>query len=70
MKYQSYSLHNFEQIPQIEKLTDEQKFVIQVVGAVLPFKTNNYVVDELINWDHFEKDPFFILTFPQKKHVE
>jgi len=47
-------------------LTEEQRFEIEVVGTVLPFKTNNYVVDELINWNNFREDPFFILTFPQK----
>ena len=67
VKYKSYRLHNFKQIPQIKLLTKEQKFEIEVVGTVLPFKTNNYVVDELIDWDNFETDPFFILTFPQKK---
>ena len=70
MLYKSYSLNNFREIPQIENLTEEQKFNIEVVGTVLPFKTNNYVVDELINWDKFEKDPFFILNFPQKKMLD
>ena len=70
MKYRSFSLHNFRQIPQIENLTEEQKFNIEVVGTVLPFKTNNYVVDELIDWDNFEKDPFFILNFPQKEMLD
>lgn len=70
MLYKSYSLNNFREIPQIENLTEEQKFNIEVVGTVLPFKTNNYVVDELINWDNFEKDPFFILNFPQKKMLD
>lgn len=70
MKYRSFSLHNFRQIPQIENLTEEQKFNIEVVGTVLPFKTNNYVADELIDWDNFEKDPFFILNFPQKEMLD
>ncbi len=70
MLYKSYSLHNFRQIPQMEKLTEEQKFNIEVVGTVLPFKTNNYVADELINWERFENDPFFILNFPQKEMLE
>ena len=39
---------------------------IKVTGTVFPFKTNIYVVNELINWDHFETDPEFILNFPQK----
>ena len=48
---------------------------IEIVGRVLPFKTNNYVINELINWENVETDPIFILNFPQrgmlaKKHFE
>lgn len=68
--FKSYSLHNFRDIPQMEYLTEEQKFSIEVVGTVLPFKTNNYVVDELIDWNSFEDDPFFILNFPQKEMLD
>ena len=66
MKYRAYTLKTFKKIPQISRLSEEQIFDIEVVGEVLPFKVNNYVVDELIDWDHFENDPIFILTFPQK----
>jgi len=34
---------------------------------VLPFKTNNYVVEELINWDDVPQDPLFLLNFPQRE---
>ncbi|MCD6069010.1 MAG: lysine 2,3-aminomutase related protein enzyme [Bacteroidetes bacterium] len=66
MKLQSYALHNYRKIAQIEKLSPAQTEAIEVVGNVLPFKTNNYVVDELIDWDNLENDPMFKLTFPQK----
>lgn len=66
MKIQSYSLHNYKNIPQINKLSAEQLEAIEVVGNVLPFKTNNYVVDELIDWENLDNDPMFKLTFPQK----
>jgi L-lysine 2,3-aminomutase len=66
MKLQSFALHNYKQIPQISRLTKEQLEAIEVVGGVLPFKTNNYVLNELINWDNLENDPMFKLTFPQK----
>ncbi|MGC9354536.1 MAG: KamA family radical SAM protein [Mariniphaga sp.] len=33
----------------------------------MPFKVNNYVIDELIDWDNYENDPMFNLTFPQKE---
>ena len=70
MKYKNYALHNYRQIPQIDRLTEEDKFNIEVVGNVLPFKTNSYVVDELIDWDNFKEDPIFILNFPQKDMLE
>lgn len=67
-KYQVYTLKNFSQIPQIKSnLTNEQINAIEVVGSVLPFKVNNYVVDQLIDWDNIPNDPIFQLTFPQKK---
>jgi len=66
MKYKIYALHNYRQIPQIARLSEEDIFSIEVVGTVLPFKTNSYVVDELIDWDNYKEDPIFILNFPQK----
>ena len=66
MKYTAYTLFNYQKISQIEKLSDEEKFDIEVVGNVLPFKTNNYVVDELIDWDNYKTDPLYILNFPQR----
>lgn len=65
MKLSTYSLHNYKTLPQAEKLTSELKEAIDVVGNVFPFKTNNYVIDELIDWDNVAEDPFFKLTFPQ-----
>lgn len=66
-KYRSFALHNFRQVPQIEQyLSEEERFEIEVVGNVLPFKANNYVVEQLIDWDNYENDPIYTLTFPQK----
>jgi len=66
-KYQPYFLKNFKNIPQIKNLTEQQIFDIEVVSHVLPFRTNNYVVNELINWDNIPNDPIYILNFPQKE---
>lgn len=65
-KMKSYALHNFRTIPQMELLSEEEKFTIEVVGNVLPFKVNNYVIDELINWNDYNNDPIYHLTFPQR----
>ncbi|MBL3668511.1 lysine 2,3-aminomutase [Streptomyces sp. M2CJ-2] len=39
---------------------------LRVVGSVLPFKVNEYVVDELIDWSAAPDDPIFRLTFPHR----
>jgi len=62
----SYTLTNFRTIPQIQQMSEETQFEMEVVGNVLPFKTNNYVVEQLIDWDNVPNDPMYILTFPQK----
>lgn len=66
VRYRAYSLHNYQQIPQVATLSDAQRFDIRVVGSVLPFKVNNYVTDELIDWSDPASDPIFRLTFPQR----
>lgn len=68
--YKSYTLRNFREIPQIRRLSDAQLAAIDVVGRVFPFKTNNYVVDELIDWNNVPEDPVFILNFPQKEMLD
>ena len=66
MKYNSFMLHNFRNIPLLKLISSELIEAIETVGSVLPFKTNNYVVDNLIDWDNVPDDPMFKLTFPQK----
>jgi len=62
-----YNQNNFEQISQINKyLTSSQKFALKVIAHIFPFRTNNYVVDELINWNNIPEDPMYQLTFMQK----
>ncbi|TCO10748.1 KamA family protein [Natronoflexus pectinivorans] len=66
MKYQIYTSRNYRQITQFKSVRKEHLRDIDVVASVLPFKTNNYVVDELIDWDNYQNDPIFILNFPQR----
>lgn len=65
-RYRAYGVHNFRQIPQLQRLTEAQLFDIEVVGQVLPFKVNNFVTESLIDWDAAPDDPMFVLTFPQR----
>lgn len=63
----TFFLHNYKEIPQIQNLSEEQQFQIQVVGTVLPFKVNSYVIDNLIDWSEAPEDPIYCLTFPRKE---
>lgn len=63
--YKAYGRHNYHKIPQLDRLTAEDRFAIEVVSQVLPFKANSYVINELIDWDTVPDDPIFRLTFPQ-----
>ena len=62
----SYTLANFRDLPQIQNLSEQTQFEMEVVGNVLPFKANNYVVEQLIDWNNIPNDPMYVLTFPQK----
>ena len=64
--YKAYALNTFRNIPQMERLSETERKAIEVVGNVLPFKVNNYVIDELINWDNYQDDPLFNLVFPNR----
>ena len=66
-KIKTYNLQNFRSIPQMDSVDETIKRDIEIVGRVLPFKTNNYVIDELIDWENVEKDPIFTLNFPRRE---
>lgn len=65
-----YSWRDLEKIPQLQKIDSEQRFSMNVVAQVLPFRVNNYVVEELIDWEKIPADPIFQLTFMQQGMLE
>lgn len=65
-RYRAYTSKNIDTIAQFRALTSEQRDAISVVSRVLPFRVNNYVIEELIDWDDIPRDPIFQLTFPQQ----
>lgn len=69
-RFKVYTANHLEQIAQIQKLPEEQKFAMRVVSNVLPFRVNQYVIDELIDWTNIPEDPIFQLTFPQPEMLE
>jgi L-lysine 2,3-aminomutase len=69
-RYQPYVRGNLERIPGMERLPADQRAAMKAVSAVLPFRVNSYVVEDLICWDKVPDDPIFQLTFPQPAMLE
>jgi L-lysine 2,3-aminomutase len=63
--FRAFTSKHFEQIPQLRSMSRDGLRDLQAVAAVLPFRVNTYVLDELIDWDDVPGDPLFQLTFPQ-----
>ena len=68
--FRVFSEQHLDQLPQLRQLSEEQRFAMKVVAKVLPFRVNQYVIDELIDWGNIPSDPIFQLTFPQKEMLE
>ncbi len=64
--FKVYTQRDLERIAQLARLSPEQRFEMKVVSSVLPFRVNQYVIDELIDWDNIPADPIFQLSFPQR----
>lgn len=65
-RFQVFTERQLDQIKPLQQLPEEQRFEMRVVANVLPFRVNQYVIDELIDWDQVPHDPIFQLTFPQR----
>ncbi len=65
-RFRVYTERNLDQIAAIRGLPEQQRFEMRVVANVLPFRVNNYVIENLIDWDKVPNDPIFQLTFPQR----
>ncbi|MEJ2141391.1 MAG: lysine 2,3-aminomutase [Gammaproteobacteria bacterium] len=66
VRFQVYTERQFDKIEALKSLSEQQRFEMRVVANVLPFRVNQYVIDELIDWSNIPYDPMFQLTFPQK----
>jgi KamA family protein len=65
-RFKVYTQRDLRAIPQITQLPESMQFKMEVVASVLPFRVNDYVVNELIDWERVPDDPIFQLVFPQR----
>lgn len=63
-KFKPYTRQSIQTSPQWARIPDYLQEAARVVSRVLPFRTNQYVMSELIDWDRIPDDPIFRLTFP------
>ena len=64
-KFKVFTRRNIDQVSQLAAWPERDILAVKAVSAVLPFRVNSYVVDELIDWSNIPDDPMFQLTFPQ-----
>lgn len=64
-----FSVRDLDTLTELEGLDRDYVQSIKTVANILPFRVNNYVVEELIDWTDPQNDPMFRLTFPQKEMV-
>jgi KamA family protein len=65
-RFKVFNERTLDRIDALAGLSEEMRFEMQVVSSVLPFRVNEYVIDELIDWARVPDDPIFQLTFPQR----
>jgi L-lysine 2,3-aminomutase len=63
--FHAYSAKHLDTLVQRAGLGPQERLAVRAVASVLPFRTNSYVVENLIDWDAAPDDPIYRLVFPQ-----
>jgi KamA family protein len=66
VKFKPYTRQSIHQAPQWQLLSEDLREAVQVISHVLPFRTNQYVMNELIDWSNVPDDPIYRLVFPHR----
>ena len=66
VKFKPYTRQTIHQAPQWQHLSEDLQEAVQVISHVLPFRTNEYVMSDLIDWNNVPNDPIYRLTFPHR----
>ena len=64
--YKANTRNDLPRIAEVLGLNGEEVKDMQAVSAVLPFKVNNYVLENLIDRNNLPNDPMYQLTVPQR----
>ena len=64
-RFHAYSAKHLDQLAARAGLSDSERLAVRAVATVLPFRTNDYVLESLIDWSVAPDDPIYRLVFPQ-----
>jgi KamA family protein len=64
-RFRAYTAQHLDALTQRAGLDAADRLAVQAVATVLPFRTNEYVIEHLIDWDAAPADPIYRLVFPQ-----
>ena len=64
-RFRAYTVKHLEMLTTRAGLDADERLAVRAVATVLPFRTNEYVVEHLIDWDAAPDDPIYRLVFPQ-----
>lgn len=64
-RYRAYGPRDLTAIAARYRLAADLVRTIRLFSLVLPFRVNDYLLAELIDWDRVPDDPMFQLVFPQ-----
>src|SRR6185312_9650770 len=64
-RFRAYSTKHLDDLTARAGLDPAERLAVRAVASVLPFRTNDYVVESLIDWDSAPDDPIYRLVFPQ-----
>jgi L-lysine 2,3-aminomutase len=64
-RFRAYTAKHLDMLTQRAGLPAHTRLAVRAVATVLPFRTNAYVAEELIDWDLAPDDPIYRLVFPQ-----
>jgi KamA family protein len=65
-KFRAFTTKHLDELISRARLSSDQRLAVRAVATVLPFRTNSYVVEELIDWSAAPDDPIYRLVFPQE----
>ncbi len=64
-RFRAYTAKHLDQLTARAGLSDVDRLAVRAVATVLPFRTNEYVLESLIDWSAAPDDPIYRLVFPQ-----